>query len=275
MTKANLELQKQTLFPSAKRYGYIIIGILIGLSLFFVIRSCNKATVNESDYHIGQDTSWQDLYLANKERNLSAFNSDLLTAISKQQNFRVKFSSVTDPIEELEQNKLDGVITTLQTSYLYENRFLFSNPFFISGPVLIVPSNAPIDGWNELRKKIIAIPKHSPILINLEKENSIQVRIYDDILTALADLKSGRIDGAIYPAIPAYTYTNIFYKNDFKLVSLPLTKTGLRLVTLKNDAGETLIQQFNKGLEEIMQNGTYDKILTRWGFVNIEKIFSH
>lgn len=257
----------------AKKYPYIVIGVLIGLSLFYLFRNLALETSPEMDYHIGQDTRWQELHLMGKERNLSAFNQEVLTAIAKLKHFHIHFTA-TSSIEELEQGKLQGILTTLQPSYLNEQRLLFSNPYFSTGLVLIIPSNEATDGWNEKRKKIVGISSRSPMRSNLEQDPSIQIKIYDDILPALADLRERRIDGALFPTIPAYTYTETFYKTELKISTLPLTDEGLRLAVLKNQAGEELIQKFNEGLEEIKQNGTYDKILERWSLVNADVLQS-
>lgn len=271
ITSDHLAVKKQDNLPVSKKYRYVLMGALIGLSLFFLFRSCNSGTLNEPDYRIGQDRSWIDLNITGKERNLSAFNSDLLTAIAKQKHFRIQFLEVYNPLKDLENGKLDGILTTLQPSYLYENRLLFSNPYFISGPVLIIPSNGFPHGTEDHRK-IIAISHHSPMLINIEQDPTIQIKIYEDIIPALEDLRGKRIDGAIFPAMQAYIYTNAFYRNEFQIVSLPLTNEGLRLITVKNPDGEFLIQEFNEGLEKLKTDGTYEELLKRWGFVNLEQI---
>lgn len=262
---------KSSLF-SSKRFFYIVLGILLGLSLFYLFRSCSFNHFAETNYSIGQDTRWRGLHLMGKELNLSAFNQQLLKLIAQKENFHVNLTVTSDPILELEQGHLQGVLTALEPSYLNENHLLFSEPYFLTGPVLIIPIAAPTNRWNENRKKIIGIGSHSPKILSFEQDPSIQLKVYDDILSALADLSSQRIDGAIFPAIPAYTYTEAFYKNELKIATLPLTDEGIRLVTLKNAAGELLIKQFNQGLEALKQEGAYDKILKRWGFVNVQQM---
>lgn len=273
MNNSELAAQKQEGLPLDKKYRYIVIGILLGLCLFYLFRSCSVETVPESDYHIGQENRLQGLFLMGKERNLFAFNKDLLTAIAKQEHFHIHFlSNPPNPMEDLEEGKLQGILTTLQPNSLNERDFLFSHPYFSAGFVLIVPTTSPDGGWNEKRKKIVGISPQSPLLFNFEHDPSIQIKFYDDILPALADLRERRIDGAVFPLIPAYTYVSAFYKDELKIATQPLTDEGLRLITLKNPAGETLIKKFNEGLEKVKQDGTYEEILERWGFINIEQI---
>jgi ABC-type amino acid transport substrate-binding protein len=273
MNGVRMDSQQESGSPFAsKRYGYIAIGIILGLCLFYLFQSCTLNTVVEPRYNIGQDIRWLGLHLMGKERNVSAFNTELLAAIAKHQHFRVHLTASSDPLSELEQGKLQGVLTSLQPTYLNENRLLFSAPFFRTGPVLITPSAPKDQTWNEKRKNIIGIQNNSPLLSGIEQDPTIQIRLYDDILPALADLRERRIDGAIFPAIPAYTYTQTFYKNELKITTLPLNDEGIRLVTLKNERGESLMKQFAEGIEVLKQNGTFSEMLERWGFINVEQL---
>ena len=265
-------LAKQTALPLNKRSRYIALGILLGLCLVYLFRSCTSHPVAEFDYAIGQDPRWRDLQLMGKEGNLSAFNRELLATIAKQGQIRIHLIGTTDPLKELEQGKLQGILTTLEPSYLNENRLLFSEPYFLTGPVLMT-SITPLA--NGERRKTIGIPLSSPLLVSLEQDPAIQVKIYQDILMALSDLRANRIDGAIFPVIPAYTYTQTFYKNELKIATLPLTNEGIRLVTSNNSKGTALMKAFNEGLKSLKQNGTYKAMLEEWGLIDIESIVSN
>jgi polar amino acid transport system substrate-binding protein len=264
---------KDKSLSGTKRNRYIALGVIVGLCLVYLMRGCTWESSSEPRYNIGQDSRWRNLNLMGKERNLAAFNNDLLTAIAKQKHFRIHLviASASELIEDLEKGKLQGALTSLQSSYSNENQLVFSDPFFLTGPVLIIPSTAPIDGWNEKRRKIVGIQANSHQLLNFEQDPSIQIKLYDDMLHALTDLSERRIDGALLPALPAYTYVTTFYKNELKIATSPLTDEGIRLVTLKNDEGKSLIKLFDEGLAELKQNGTYHKILEQWGLINTEK----
>lgn len=258
-------------FLFSKKKGSIIIGCILGFCLVYLVRSCTLGHSSEPTFHIGQD-KWENMDLMGKERNLAAFNNQLMSAVAKQENFRISIvvAPQSELIRELEEGKLQGVLTSLQSSYLNEQRLIFSEPYFLTGPVLIIPSTAPLEGWNEKGKKIIGIPRHSPVLTTLEQDPTIQTKIYDDILTALSDLRERRIDGAIFPAIPSYTYVNTFYKNELKIATLPLTDEGIRLAAQKNDAGRELIGRFSKGIAEIKKNGVLHQLFEQWGLINAE-----
>ena len=245
------------LVPSIGKYKFVVLGVLLGIAAFISFRSCtlfNAQTVPQ--YMIGQDTRWNGLHVMGKERNISAMNNELLSVIARKGQFRVHMSVSADPIQELESGKLQGALTAMQPSYLNEKHMLFSKPYFRTGLVLILPMKESIDGWNEKRMKIIGVKERSSMLTTLAQDPTVHLKIYNDILTALVDLTDQRIDGAIFPAIPAYTYTRAFYKNDLKIVPLPLTdEESIRLVALNDAAGKELIEKFNDGLVELKETG--------------------
>ena len=261
---------------SSKKAPYLFLGILIGLILLFMVRSCVPDFSQEISYKIGQDTRWQDILLLGKQRNLVAFNQDLLTVIGKRQNLKIKIYPIyqKDLIKDLEQQQVDGILTTLFPSPNYESRFLFSEPYFLTGPVLIIPESISLDEWNKIPKKIIGTYLKVNELKSLSSliGSDAQFKFYTDILAAFKDLAGQKIDGAIFPAIPSYTYVKTFYTNELKIASNPLNLEGIRLVVEKNEKGEMLISDFNEGLKDLKESGDYASMLDRWGLINVELI---
>lgn len=251
---------------------YFIFGCIALISLALIMKGCGMTMSSENTYIIAQDSRWKSLNYMGKERNLTAFNTELLADIARKEGFRVRVSITPAPdlLKELEKGTVQGIIATIQPSSIYENRFIFSNPILLTGPVLIIRSAAPIKGWNEMGRKIIGVQPHSAALLGLEKDPTIQVHLYDDILAALSDLNERKIDGVIYPAFAAHVYTSTFYPKDLKIVTRPLNDEGLRLIALKNKEGEQLINQFNKGLEELKQSGSFKKLIEQWGLTDVE-----
>ena len=90
-------------FPSSNKARSILLGCLLGLFFFFLIRSCTSNSSDEATYHIGQVSKWENINLMGRERNLAAFNSQLLAAVAKVGKIRivVKTGSSTELISDL------------------------------------------------------------------------------------------------------------------------------------------------------------------------------
>lgn len=259
-------------FFSQKKFWVIGIALAI-LLLLFMMKSCGRETSSEKAYTIGEDAQWRTINIMGKQREFAAFTKNLLTALGKEQQiqFKVAFIPHLDLIDSLEDEDVVGILTDLEPNSFNEQHMLFSQPFFLIGPVLIVPASWPSNGWNEKGHKIIGIESDQANSLDIEHDPSTEIRLYRDILKALSDLNAGTIDAAVFSVIPASFYIQSFYSKELKIVTVPLNEDGLRLVTLKKPKGQELIDAFNKGLEQLKENGVYDALIEKWGLVNPEK----
>jgi polar amino acid transport system substrate-binding protein len=260
-------------FTLVKRRYWLALAIVL-LLLVFLMRSCSSSHLVKPIYVIGHDSQWSGVHVMNKNRELSAFNLDLLTAIAREEGTRFRLQPLPPTLlmRRLENGELDAILSNLSPTPINQSLYSFSEPYFPLGPVLIISAKNPLKGWNEKAIKLIGIQPNSSYQLNLDKDPTIQLRLYDNILNALSDLDDRRIDGVIFPAIPAYIYTQTFYEGKLKIATSPLTNESLRLVTLKTENGEELVKLFNDGLKNIQANQTYHKLLNQWGFLDIEKM---
>ncbi|MBA2368488.1 MAG: amino acid ABC transporter substrate-binding protein [Candidatus Protochlamydia sp.] len=244
------------------------------LLIFFLIRGCSASDAIRNCYIIGQDERWTSIDVMNKERELAAFNIELLTAIAHEEKMRLTLKPTAGNLllGRLNNRELDGISSNLEPTMMNQLTYLFSEPYFPTGPVLIISAREKLKGWNENADKIVAVQAKSPAILNLEKDPTIHIKLYNNILRALADLDDQKIDGAVFPALPSYVYTNTFYEGKLKVATAPLNNEGLRLIALKDERGKELIESFNEGLQKIRENGVYQDLLTEWGFINFEKI---
>ncbi|MDP1879650.1 MAG: transporter substrate-binding domain-containing protein, partial [Parachlamydiaceae bacterium] len=238
-----LMIDYRHLFKKENRRYLYGIGLSI-LFIIFIIKGCSLSDTGEAEYAIGQDTRLSKQNLLGKELNLIAFNNDLLTQIGKEEHIRFHIypTHENDLITDLEMGKLQGALTFLPPSRSDEKRFIFSEPIFLNGPVLVISQETTLSDWRAASNKIIGVNAQTPALQDLER-TGLQFRFYDEILKAFNDVKEQKIDGAIFPVLLSYTYIHTFYPQDLKIITPPLTNSGLRLVAKRDDDGEELIKQ--------------------------------
>lgn len=265
----SIDKKIKSLFSTKKNLILLCFVCLIALCLI-LFKNYSSGDFFEKDYRIGIDSRWLHTGLQGKERNFSAFSGDVFARIGQLQD--LQFHLVNDTIENLERDlqakKIDGLLTKQRPNPISLNSFVFSDLFYATGPVLIIPLKSNFIEWNQNPHKIIGTEAKSNLIGEIEKDPSTHIRRYDDILEALADLKEGRIDGAIFPTIPAHVYVSTFYSTELKIASLPLTTDGIRLMALKNSDGLFLIEEFNQGLKKLKEEKFYQKLLKRWGLVH-------
>lgn len=252
------------------RISVSLIVVCVFLLVWGGIRACSAPVGPNPDqlYKIGRDPSWYPLNLMGKEKNVLAFSNDLLLMIAKRQKVRLELVSVNsgDLFEDLDRNELQGVVSSMAPNVLNNLRYSFSKSFFLVGPVLIVRDDSTITSMDQMKDKVIGIKSDVPVSLSISRY-PVYYKSYTSMADAFNDLYDKRIDGVLMPILQADTYINTFHHNEFKVVTAPLTDEGLRLITRKNPIAEYLLDQFNIGLQQMREDGTYAALLKKWDLV--------
>lgn len=274
MSKLALYLKKGIGFLFTKEGKYTAGTFLLFLILLLLIKGCSHSEIEKTTFHIARDQRWPSINLLGKERDIGAFSDALLAAIGAEEKIKINLYSVQydQMMNKLESEEFDGVLTAIEPDSRVKQDFIFSQPYFLLGPVLVVAKGSQLDTLDEIKYKIIGISPQSSTALEITKDYSIQLKLYDNILKALSDLNDRRIDGVIMPALQAYVYTKTFYPNQLQVATTPLTNEGLRLMTLNNEKGKTLINHFDNGLKKLKEDGKLHEMLIMWGLVNPERL---
>lgn len=247
---------------------------LMFVCMFFLvwggIRACSAPVGRNPEqlYRIARDPTWYPLNLMGKEKNVLAFSNDLLLMIAKMQKVRLELVSVDSSLlfEGLDKNDFQAVVSSMMPNVLNSRRYSFSDPFFFVGPVLIVRADSTVKSLEEMKNMVIGIKSDAPVALSVSKY-PVYYRSYTSMTDAFNDLYQKRIDGLLMPILQADTYINTFHHNEFKVVTSPLTDEGLRLVARKNPISEYLLDQFNLGLLQMFEDGSYSALLKKWDLI--------
>lgn len=251
--------------------GHLMFKIVcICLLLCGFLSSCSNNNSHTKTYRIAKDDSWYPLNLQGKEKNMSAFASELLLEIAKEEDFRFEAPpTTTDSLMlGLDDGEFDAILTSkLPDPYLQE-RYLFSDPFYRLGPVLVVAASSRIRNLAEVEGKIIGIMSGISLSSNAKPQLSALFIPYSNATMALDDLEKNKIDGIIMDAMMAYIYIKGPFKGRGKVITPTLNNAGLRLMTLNGSNAEKLVESFNDGLAKLKENGQYKALLNKWDLVD-------
>ncbi len=234
--------------------------ILILLTLL----GCSKGS--NGGRRVAIDSYWFPLDFGNRDNNVTAFSTELLTEIGKVE--KIPFVKVgvnwNDLMEGLQKEKYEAILSSMPPYIFNKSLFDFSDIYLPLGPVLIVPVPSKIHSLDDLNGKEIAVISDSTSTLILEKSQGVLIRDYDSIPRALNDVLIGTVDGAMIDILSAVAYCRDLYQGELKIVTGPLNDEGLRLIT-KHQAAPDLIKGFNEGLARMKKDGSYFKLLDKWG----------
>lgn len=242
------------------------------LSRFFLLASCLSLLFaggcgrkHSKTYRIGIDPLFFPLDFKKQTINVFAFSTELLQEISRTQNLHFTRVNMSwdNLLEGLCEQRYDAILSSLPPNLINRTNYAFSEPYLKTGPVLVVPKTDKKVTLEDLSKRILAIEKSDSLLELMSKYPDVSIVFYTQIVPVLEDVSRGRFDGALVPALPATAFVKDIFNKSLSITTETLTSEGLRLVTLKEDQ-KFLISEFNAGLEKLIANGTYDRLLDKW-----------
>lgn len=246
------------MFYFVKLLKNFLLFLLVGL---FV--SCGSMW--RPTFSVGIDPTFFPLEFMNKEPYVFGFIDELLKEIGKRE--RVNFVRVMmnwDNLQQgLDKKAYDGMISAMMPTIPTEEKYSFSDLIIPTGPVLIMRQEAKVKNFSDLNNQEIAVLQGSTGQFVMERLPDIYMRFYNNTGNALLEVAQGVYDGATVPYQAGYSYIKNLYRGELKIVTAPLTQEGLRMVGLKG-GDERFLTAFNRGLEQLRQEGRYRELLEKW-----------
>lgn len=202
-----------------------------------------------------------------ESRKVEGFDIDIAKALTKRilgKEGHADFVEVTSKtrIPLLKNANIDAIIATMTITDERKKQVDFSDVYFDAGQSLLVKKDSPIKSINDLNQKTtvlavkgstsaINIRKHAPDAKILELEN------YSEAFTAL---KSGQGDTM---TTDNSILLGMAYENpEYTLVGGTFTNEPYGIAINKRQ--DNFLHSVNNALEEIISDGTYDKIYQKW-----------
>lgn len=205
-----------------------------------------------------------------KQGNPIGIDVDIINAIAADQNMKAVvrhqawdkiFSTVLGA-----DNKDQAVIAALGVEGREGMAIEMSDYYLLSPNTILVNENSSIGSVNDLEGKHISILSDSVTLKQLESMGVKPGRVSETKASYLGfqSLARGEVDAIIDDNI-VMSYKLLNYPElKFRKVLFPYKeKQGLVIVVGKGNT--ELLNKINTGLANIRANGTYDKILAKWG----------
>ncbi|MFZ0565444.1 MAG: transporter substrate-binding domain-containing protein [Chlamydiales bacterium] len=247
------------------------------IALFFFVFAfwgCgSKSASKPSGYLIGRDTSWFPLQFGEQAIAINGFTNKLVQEIGKKEEITMNIVDIDwlQLFYSLDEEEVEGIFTSIPPTVESQAVYSFSEPFLLLGPVLVVPIESKASSLEDLSGKIVGVNQFDDSVLVVQKYPSIVIELYQNIPMALEALSQGAYDGLLIPNLDAHTLVPHLYRNQLKIVTLPLNNKALRLITLK-DEHKKLIESFNKGLKELFESSQYKETLEQFGLPRVNSI---
>lgn len=241
---------------------------VVAMSLIMVVglASCGGSTV----YKVAMEPTFPPFDTTNEAGELDGFDVDLMNAIAEDQGFELEWTELgfDGLIPALESNQIDIIASGMWASPERGKVVNFSDTYYDSGLVLAVAKdNNTIKGDADLTSdmKVAAqIGTSSADLVQQwAKDGKIaEAKIYDKVNDAVMDLQNGTVS-ALLNDKPVTTEYMAKQPGKIKIVGDILNEESYGFAVNKENT--ELLDKINAGLKNVVENGTYDELLAKWG----------
>jgi len=237
-----------------------LICFLTGLCLTGLAVAAQKNIV------VATDATWPLMEMVDKNNAIVGFDIDLFNAVAKEAGLTVEYRNIPwDKIfAGLESGKYDAIISSVTITDERRKKYAFTDPYFTAGQILVTTKAAAARSPSDLKGSKIGAQADTTGAMIVTRTPGVELKAYDDIQTAFADLASGRIQGVICdtPAAANYVFQNPQYKDKFKIASAPLTQEPYGIVVKKGN--QALLDQLNKGIKAVKAKGIDKQLEKKW-----------
>ncbi len=247
------------------KYNKAVLLLIMTAALFFAASGrFSQVTKFDRSIVIGADNHLPPYSYVNDNGIFKGFYLDIARAIAVEAGIDVELYPMPwyEVEEELADNRIDAVLgMNVNTT---SPSFILSYPVLQSSEGIFVRrDNKYIVNLEDLRHVKVAIHRGNVTMDILNQLDPDNIEYVDNQQQGIQMLMAGKIDAFIGDRLSGlYTIQKWKQENFIKVVGDPINVRGYGIAVKKED--EELIKLFNKGLEAIKVNGTYDKIYKKW-----------
>jgi ABC-type amino acid transport substrate-binding protein len=198
-----------------------------------------------------------------KAPNYEGFDIELMEAIGEKIGRTPEFqdTSFETIFRDVQQGKFEAVISAATITEEREKAVDFSNPYYLSEQAVLVKEGSEIKSLEDLEGKTVAVQQGTTGQeLAKEELGGSEIRPFPEGPDAVNALKAGTVEGVI---IDAPVAQNAVEKSGgIEIAEKVPTEEEYGIAVAQ---GETeLLDEINKGLEEVLDDGTYKTIYEKW-----------
>ncbi|ANE36227.1 amino acid ABC transporter, periplasmic arginine/lysine/histidine-binding protein [Campylobacter iguaniorum] len=232
---------------------------------FVVVAFAMLSLSNAADLRVGTNAAYPPFEFINDQNKIAGFDIDLVDALSKKIGFTYEIVNMSFDglIPALKAGKIDAIAAAMSATPDRVKAVDFTKAYYITENLFIKKAgdNA-INSKADLNGKKIAVQLGTVQEIAARELKGAKVMANEDIFAAIMALKNGKVSAVLVDSSIGYGYLK---KNPdlAEFLKEPDGSEGFSLAFDKNKKTD-LIAKINATIDELKQDGTYDKLLEKY-----------
>ena len=238
--------------------GFVLGNLIMGFS------------AQADELRIATEGAYPPFNYVDSNNNLHGFDVDIAYALCEKMKAQctVVAQDWDGIIPGLLAKKYDAIIASMAPSAEREQKVDFTNRYYTTTLAIAVPKDSDITDINaqSLKDKSIGAQAGTAQAIYAEDHfvpEGTDLKLYPTAIEADSDLSNKRLDAIIHDKFPLLSWLEKEGKDCCKLLGdIDGTQSPISIAIRKNS--DDLKNRFNKAIDEIRADGTYDKISKKY-----------
>ena len=228
-----------------------------------------ESTGSDKTWVIAMDTVFRPFEYTDENGEFVGIDVDIIKAVAANQGFNIEIQSLgwDAAVTAVQAGQADALLAGASiTDERKANGWIFSDSYYDSYQVFAAKTDSGIESLDDLKGKTIAV-KNATAGANyaeeLKDKYGFKIDTYEDSPTMYQAVVLGQADACVEdkPIMADNIKTGGL---DLTIVESTASKVAPYGFAIMNKDNQELLDMFNKGLQEIKDNGTYEEILNKY-----------
>ena len=228
-----------------------------------------ESTGSDKTWVIAMDTVFRPFEYTDEKGEFVGIDVDIIKAVAANQGFNIDIQSLgwDAAVTAVQAGQADALLAGASiTDERKANGWIFSDSYYDSYQVFAAKADSGIESLDDLKGKTIAV-KNATAGANyaeeLKDKYGFKIDTYEDSPTMYQAVVLGQADACVEdkPIMADNIKTGGL---DLTIVESTASKVAPYGFAIMNKDNQELLDMFNKGLQEIKDNGTYEEILNKY-----------
>ena len=247
----------------------LLITCLAIVATFSLLTACSNSAEKETEdtLIIGIDDKFAPMGFRDDNNEIVGFDIDYANAAAEKMGVDVKFQPIDWKTKEseLSSGRIDLIWNGYTITDERKEKVLFTKPYMENSQVVVTLKDSEVTKLDDLAGRVVGLQSLSSASDALNA-NPIKTKIktvteFSDNVLALSDLKSGRVDAVIIDEV-VIKYYMAKEQDTFKILDESLAPEQYGIGVKKGN--EELLDQLQKALDEMNEDGTAAEISEKW-----------
>lgn len=264
----------QTHRPARRRSHHSRLGALVAAGALVTLAACGSGgsgseaggepqLINEGEMVVAMSGEFRPF--SHFEKNeLTGFDYDIAVAIAEEMDLDLKTETgaFDTLIQGVQSNRYDVLIASMTPTEERDQAVDFTDSYYTSGATMFVRNDSDCEDPTKMDKPTVGVASGTTYESFLQEEGwAGDIRSFSSDVTALQDVDSGRLDGAMTDRLVGLYQINEADR-DLRACGDPLYTEEPAFAVKEGNAA--LVEQLNDALATIKEDGTYAEISKKW-----------